>query len=42
MKEFMMAPLDFYAYITPDCNLLHGVGSSGIHVEVTEEEVTGV
>lgn len=37
-KTVMMAPLDFYAAITPDCTLLHGVGT-GIHVEVSEEEV---
>jgi len=37
-KTMMMAPLDFYAAITPDCTLLHGVGS-GISVNVSEEEV---
>merc|ERR1711935_875971 len=37
-KDLMMAPLDFYASIPPDCTLFHGVGS-GIHVDVTEEEV---
>merc|ERR1711935_1199947 len=37
-KDLMMAPLDFYASITPDCTLFHGV-DSGIHVDVTEEEV---
>merc|ERR1719348_1437149 len=37
-KELMMAPLDFYASITPDCTLLHGVGS-GISVEISEAEL---
>ena len=34
----MMSPLEFYAAITPDCQLVHGVGS-GAYVEVTEEEI---
>jgi hypothetical protein len=37
-KTMMMAPLEFYSAITPDCQLVHGVGS-GVYVEVTEEEV---
>jgi hypothetical protein len=34
----MMSPLEFYSAITPDCQLVHGVGS-GVYVEVTEDEV---
>jgi hypothetical protein len=37
-KTMMMSPLEFYAAITPDCHLVHGVGS-GAYVEVTDEEV---
>ena len=29
----MMTPLDFYAAITPDCSLVHGMGA-GVHMEV--------
>ena len=34
----MMTPMDFYASITPDCSLVHGVGA-GVHVYLTDEDV---
>merc|ERR1711997_935749 len=37
-KTMMMTPLDFYAAITPDCSLVHGMGA-GVHMEVTDTEV---
>merc|ERR1712241_486479 len=37
-KTMMMTPVDFYAAITPDCSLVHGMGA-GVHMEVTEKEV---
>jgi len=37
-KTMMMTPLDFYAAITPDCSLVHGMGA-GVHMEVTDKEV---
>ena len=32
-KSMMMTPMDFYAAITPDCSLIHGMGA-GAHMEV--------
>ena len=37
-RAMMISPLEFYAAITPDCGLVHGVGS-GVHVELTQQEV---
>merc|ERR1719150_2337057 len=37
-KSMMMTPMDFYAAITPDCGLAHGVGAGG-HVDLTEAAV---
>jgi len=37
-KSMMMTPMDFYAAITPDCSLVHGMGA-GAHMEVTDKEV---
>ena len=37
-RAMMISPLEFYASITPDCGLIHGVGS-GVHVELTQQEV---
>jgi len=37
-KSMMMTPLDFYAAITPDCTLVHGMGA-GVHMEATDKEV---
>jgi len=37
-RTMMMSPMEFYSSITPDCTLLHGVGS-GAHVEITREEI---
>ena len=37
-KSMMMTPMDFYAAITPDCGLAHGVGA-GVHVDLTEAAV---
>ena len=33
-KDMMMTPMDFYAAITPDCSLVHGMGA-GAHMEVS-------
>ena len=37
-KSMMMTPMDFYAAITPDCSLAHGVGA-GVHVDLAEAAV---
>merc|ERR1711971_1225966 len=37
-KDMLMTPLDFYSSITPDCSLAFVTGS-GVHVDVTDEEV---
>jgi Ca2+-binding EF-hand superfamily protein len=37
-RTMMMSPMEFYSSVTPDCKLIHGVGS-GAHVKVTKEEI---
>jgi Ca2+-binding EF-hand superfamily protein len=34
----MMSPMEFYSAITPDCTMVHGVGSAA-YVKVTQEEI---